>query len=87
MKELTHDFGAKIDRTEGMARRNGGFFKENHIIVPTEVHTGNRYILPNNPDITALLTDEDVLFKLRNLKNDFIDIYLNLYDGDSNKYR
>jgi AraC-like DNA-binding protein len=87
MKEVVHEFGIETHWVAPMAKAMGGDVKGNHIIVPPEMHTGTRYILPISPDITVMLADvtyhQDVQFKLRNVKDDFIGIYFNLTEGDS----
>lgn len=87
MKEVIHEFGIGTDWVEGMAQEMGGYVKDNYLIVPPEIHTGIRYVLPISPDITVMLADvtyhQDVHFKLRNSNYNFIGIYFNLTEGDS----
>jgi len=87
MKEVVHPFGVETDWIKEMATAMGGYVKGNHTIVPDDVHTGIRYTLSINEDITVLLADvtyhQDVLFKLRNDKTDFAGIYFNLTEGES----
>ena len=87
MKIVTHQFGVETDWISEMAAGLGGYVKGNYTIVPEEVHTGIRYVLSINDDITVLLSDvtyhQDVLFKLRNSKSDFAGIYFNLTEGES----
>lgn len=87
MKEVIHEFGVETDWVESMAKAMNGYVKENYIIVPDDIHTGTRYVLSINADITVLIADalyhQDMLFKLRNTRNDFIGIYFNLTEGES----
>ncbi len=87
MIEITHPFGVETDWVEKMAVEMGGYVEGNYTIVPDELHTGTRYTLAINEDITVLLADvtyhQDVLFRLRNDKTDFAGIYFNLTEGES----
>ncbi|MES2650865.1 MAG: AraC family transcriptional regulator [Bacteroidota bacterium] len=87
MKEVTHPFGVETHWVEEMAAAMGGYVEGNYTIVPDTIHTGTRYVLSINEDITVLLADvtyhQDVLFKLRNTKTDFAGIYFNLTEGES----
>lgn len=87
MKEVVHSFGVETDWIEEMATAMDGNVDGKYTIVPDTIHTGIRYTLPINDDITVLLADvtycRDVLFKLRNDKTDFAGIYFNLTEGES----
>lgn len=87
MKEIIHEFGIETDWVEPMAKALGGSISGNHMLIPDTVHTGTRYVLSVNPDITVMLADvlyhQDIHFKLRNTNPDFIGIYFNLTEGDS----
>ncbi|PBJ04606.1 helix-turn-helix transcriptional regulator [Flavobacterium sp. ACN6] len=87
MKEVIHQFGVEMHWATAMAKAMDGWVEGNHIIVPSQVHIGTRYVLAVNRDITVMLADvtynQDVHFKLRNSNNDFVGIYFNLTEGDS----
>lgn len=87
MKEIIHEFGIETDWVEPMAKALGGYISGNHMLIPDTVHTGTRYVLSVNPDITVMFADvlyhQDIHFKLRNTNSDFIGIYFNLTEGDS----
>lgn len=87
MITVTHPFGVETDWVQEMAMGLGGSVEGNYTVVPPEVHTGIRYVLPVSEDITVLLADvtyhQDVHFKLRNIRSDFSGIYFNLTEGDS----
>ncbi|NQX39426.1 AraC-type DNA-binding protein [Pedobacter steynii] len=87
MKEVIHQYGVELDWVAGLAAQLGGHVEGNRIIIPDEVHPGNRYILPINESLTAFIIDvnyrQDVVFKLRNTRSDFVGIYFNLTEGDS----
>lgn len=86
MKIVTHRFGVETAWIAEMAEAMGGALDGNFTLVP-EIHSGTRYTLSINEDITVLLADvtyhQDVLFKLRNKESDFAGIFFNLTEGES----
>lgn len=87
MKEIVHEFGIEKDWVAPMAEALDGYVQGNHMLIPDTIHTGIRYVLSVSPDITVMFADvlyhQDVHFKLRNSRQDFIGIYFNLTEGDS----
>lgn len=75
MKEVIHQYGVELDWVAGLAAQLGGHVE------------GNRIIIPINESLTAFIIDvnyrQDVVFKLRNTRSDFVGIYFNLTEGDS----
>ncbi|MEJ2903679.1 helix-turn-helix transcriptional regulator [Pedobacter panaciterrae] len=86
MKEVIYRFGVETDWVEELAVNLGGFVRGNFIIVPDDILTGTYYTLQISENITVMLVDviyhQDVLYKVRNIKNDFAGIYFNLTEGD-----
>ncbi|MCX2451611.1 AraC family transcriptional regulator [Pedobacter sp. PLR] len=87
MKEVVHQYGVELDWVAGLAAQIGGYVDGNYIRIADEVQQGNRYVLPINDHLTAFIIDvtyrQDVVFKLRNTRSDFVGLYFNLSEGDS----
>ncbi|RAJ20579.1 helix-turn-helix transcriptional regulator [Pedobacter cryoconitis] len=87
MKEITHHYGVELDWVKNMASQLGGYVDGNYIRVPGDKEYYTRYVCTINSDITAFIVDieysEDVLYKLRNKKSNFIGIYFNHIEGDA----
>lgn len=87
MKEVIHQYGVELDWVAGLAAQLGGYVEGNYIHIADEVQKGNRYVLPINEYLTAFIIDvtyrQDVVFKLRNTRSDFVGLYFNLSEGDS----
>ncbi|WP_316839988.1 helix-turn-helix transcriptional regulator [Pedobacter gandavensis] len=87
MKEVIHQYGVELDWVAGLAAELGGYVEGNYIRIADEVQKGNRYVLPINDHLTAFIIDvtyrQDVVFKLRNTRSDFVGLYFNLSEGDS----
>ncbi|WP_316734418.1 AraC family transcriptional regulator [Pedobacter aquatilis] len=87
MREVIHQYAVELDWMDDMAKQLDGYV-ENHLIkVPEHVLSGTRYACPIDENLTAFLLDvtyhEDVLFKMRNQRDDFVGIYFNLTEGDA----
>lgn len=87
MRKVIHEYGVELDWMESMATQLGGYVDGHHILVPEGGRTGTRYVCPVSDQITAFIIDvtyqEDVLYQLRNTKDDFVGIYFNLTEGDA----
>lgn len=87
MREVIHRYGVELDWVTDMAAELGGYVEGKYIIVPGEERPGNRFVLPINDNITAFVVDvtynEDVVYRLRNTRDDFVGIYFNLTEGDA----
>lgn len=87
MKEVIHQYGVELDWVPGLAAQLGGYMEGNYIRIADEVQRGNRYVLPINDHLTAFIIDvtyrQDVVFKLRNTRSDFVGLYFNLSEGDA----
>jgi len=87
MREVIHQYGVELDWVTDIAPKLGGYVEGNYIIVPGEARPGTRFVLPIDDKITAFVIDvtynEDVVYKLRNTRNDFVGIYFNLTEGDA----
>lgn len=87
MREVIHQYGVELDWMDEMADQLGGYVNGRYIEVPGEARTGTRYVCPINDQITAFIVDvaynEDVHYKLRNKKDDFVGLYFNLTEGDA----
>lgn len=85
MKEVIHQYGVELDWVPGLAEGIGGYVEDNYIRIADEVQQGNRYVLPINDHLTAFIIDvtyrQDVVFKLRNTRSDFVGLYFNLSEG------
>lgn len=87
MREVVHQYGVELDWMEDMAAKLEGFVADNQIKVPAHILSGIRYACPITDQLTAFVLDvtyhEDILYKLRNEKDDFIGLYFNLTEGDA----
>lgn len=87
MREVIHEYAVELDWMEDMASRLNGYVEDNQIKVPENILSGIRYACPIDENLTAFLLDvtyhEDVLFKMRNKRDDFVGIYFNLTEGDA----
>lgn len=87
MKEVIHQYGVELDWVEGLAAGISGYVEGNYIRIADEVQQGNRYVLQINDQLSAFIIDvtyrQDVVYKLRNTRNDFVGLYFNLSEGDS----
>jgi len=87
MKEVIHQYGVELDWVEGLAAGINGYVEGNYIRIADEVQQGNRYVLQINDQLSAFIIDvtyrQDVVYKLRNTRNDFVGLYFNLSEGDS----
>ncbi|MEJ5055818.1 helix-turn-helix domain-containing protein [Sphingobacterium sp. MYb382] len=87
MITVEHAFGLGTDWAAQMASGLGGTFQRDRLVIPPSVYTGTHLIYSVNSDITVMLADvcyhQDVLFQLRNKSSDFVGIYYNLTEGES----
>ncbi|MBB5638121.1 AraC-like DNA-binding protein [Pedobacter cryoconitis] len=87
MREVIHQYGVELDWVADIAPKLGGYVDGNHIIVPGEERPGTRYVLRVNDNISVFVIDvsytEDVVYRLRNTRDDFVGIYFNLTEGDA----
>ncbi|WP_316831016.1 hypothetical protein [Pedobacter aquatilis] len=87
MREVIHEYAVELDWMEDMAKRLDGYVENRQIKVPETILTGLRYACPIDENLTAFLLDvtyhEDILFKMRNQRDDFVGIYFNLTEGDA----
>jgi len=87
MRKVIHQYGVELDWMADMAIQLGGHVDGRYIVVPGEARTGTRYVCSVNEQITAFIVDvaynEDVIYKLRNTRDDFVGIYFNLTQGDA----
>jgi len=87
MREVIHEYAVELDWMEPMAKAMDGYLENRQIKVPESILTGIRYACPVNPALTAFLLDvtyhQDVLFKMRNTRDDFIGLYFNLTEGEA----
>lgn len=87
MIEVTHEYAVELDWMEPMAKAMGGYLEERHIKVPESILSGIRYACPVNAGLTTFLLDvtyhQDVYFKMRNTRHDFIGLYFNLTEGEA----
>ncbi|WGQ11644.1 AraC family transcriptional regulator [Pedobacter gandavensis] len=87
MKEVIHQYGVELDWVAGFAAGIGGYVEGNYIRIADEEQQGNRYVLQINDQLSAFIIDvtyrQDVVYKLRNTRSDFIGLYFNLSEGDS----
>lgn len=87
MREVIHQYGVELNWVTDIAPKLGGYVDGNYIIVPGEDRPGTRFILQINENITVFVIDvsynEDVVYKLRNTRDDFVGVYFNLTEGDA----
>ncbi|AYN03791.1 AraC family transcriptional regulator [Flavobacterium sp. 140616W15] len=87
MKKITHHYGVELDWVEPLAKELEGKIDGNFILVPDYIHTGNRYFLNCDPDISALYLDvvynSEIHLRQENKTDDFIGIYYDLTDGQA----
>lgn len=87
MKEVVHQYGVELDWVADLAAQLDGYVEGNCIRIPDELHPGNRYVLQINEQLSAFIIDvtyrQDVVFKLRNTRSDFVGLYFNLTEGES----
>lgn len=87
MITVEHAFGLGTDWAAQMASGLGGTFQQDRLVIPSAVYTGTHLIYAVNSDITVMLADvcyhQDVLFQLRNTSSDFVGVYYNLTEGES----
>lgn len=87
MKEVIHQYGVELDWVAGLAAGINGYVEGNYIRIADEVQQGNRYVLQINEQLSAFIIDvtyrQDVVYKLRNTRKDFVGLYFNLSEGDS----
>ncbi|MFB3390019.1 helix-turn-helix domain-containing protein [Flavobacterium sp. LAR06] len=86
MKKTVH-YGADLDWVQPLAEELEGRIDGNFIRVPEKIHTGSRYYLDCTGGIVALYLDvvyhNDITFIIKNKKTDFITLYYNLSEEDS----
>ncbi|RAJ31017.1 helix-turn-helix domain-containing protein [Pedobacter cryoconitis] len=87
MREVIHQYGVELEWVTDIAPKLGGYVDGNNIVVPGEARPGTRFILPINDNMTAFVVDvtynEDVIYRLRNIRDDFVGVYYNLTEGDA----
>ncbi len=87
MKKITHHYGVELDWVEPLAKELEGKIDGNFILVPDYIHTGNRYFLNCDPDISVLYLDvvynSEIHLRQENKTDDFIGIYYDLTDGQA----
>jgi len=87
MREVIHQYGVELDWVTDIAPKLGGYVEGNYIIVPGEARPGTRFVLPINEYITVFVINvtynEDIVYKLRNTRSDFVGVYFNLTEGDA----
>ena len=85
MKKITHHYGVELDWVEPFAKELEGKVDGNFIVVPDYIHTGNRYVLNCDPDISVLYLDveynSEIHLRQDNKTDDFIGVYYDLTDG------
>jgi AraC-like DNA-binding protein len=85
MKKITHHYGVELDWIEPLAKELEGKVDGNFILVPDYIHTGDRYVLNCDANISALYLDvvyhSEIHFRQINKTDDFIGIYYNLTEG------
>ncbi|MDN3673477.1 AraC family transcriptional regulator [Flavobacterium branchiarum] len=85
MKKITHHYGVELDWVELLAKELEGKIDGNFIIVPDYIHSGNRYFLNCDPDISVLYLDveynSEIHLRQENKTDDFVGIYYDLTDG------
>jgi AraC-like DNA-binding protein len=85
MKKITHHYGVELDWVEPLAEELEGKVDGNFILVPDYIHTGDRYVLNCDPNISALYLDvvyhSEIHFRQVNKTDDFIGVYYNLTEG------
>jgi len=87
MREVIHQYGVELDWMENMAAQLGGYVEDNFIKVPDDGSPGTRYVCSINEQITSFVVHvtykEDVLYKLRNTRHDFVSLFFNLTEGEA----
>lgn len=87
MKEVIHQYGVELDWVADLAAQLGGYAEGNQIIVTGEEWPGLRYVLPINDKISVFVIDvvynQDIVYKLRNTRDDFVAAFYNLTDGEA----
>ncbi|MBF7091281.1 helix-turn-helix transcriptional regulator [Flavobacterium sp. ALJ2] len=85
MKKITHHYGVELDWVEPLAKELEGKVEGNFILVPDYIHTGDRYVLNCDPNISALYLDvvyhSEIHLRQVNKTDDFIGVYYNLTEG------
>ncbi|PIF30172.1 AraC-like DNA-binding protein [Flavobacterium sp. 9] len=86
MKKITHHFGADLEWIKNFTNQFGGTIEGNHIVLPENISTGERYFLECEPGIVAYYVDvtyqSDFTFIQENKMHDFIGLYYNLTEGE-----
>ncbi|KAF2325785.1 helix-turn-helix domain-containing protein [Flavobacterium daemonense] len=87
MKKVIQHFGADLDWVDSYAKQFGGKVTGNSIIVPDEIHTGEKYYLSCGEGIVAFYVDVkyhiDLCLIQKNLKDDFIALFYNLSKSEN----
>lgn len=87
MKKVLHQFAVEFDWVEEFSKALDGFKEGSRIYCSSEIFQGIRYVSSINSDISVMLTDgmymQDISFELKNLTDDFVWIWYNLNDGNS----
>lgn len=87
MRKVIHQYGVELDWMPEMARQLDSQLLDHVIKVPDQFQSGLRYACPITDQLTVFVIDvtyhEDVLYSLRNNKNDFVGLYFNLTEGDA----
>lgn len=85
MKKITHHYGVELDWIEPLAKELEGKVDGNFILVPDYIHTGNRYVLNCDPNISVQYLDveynSEIHLSQDNKTDDFIGIYYDLTEG------
>ncbi|WP_281633136.1 helix-turn-helix domain-containing protein [Flavobacterium luteolum] len=82
MKKIIQHFGGDLEWVDSYAKQFGGKVSGNSIIVPKEIHTGEKYVLSCDEGIVALYVDVkyhiDLCLIQQNIKKDFVALFYNL---------
>lgn len=87
MKKITHQFGVELDWVNQFSNSLGGFQEGMHVIGNQNIFQGTRCVISITPDVSVMFTEglykQDVLFQIKNSSDDFVWIWYNLNDEDS----
>ncbi len=82
MREVTLSFGVELDWLPAYADQLGTEIQGNNLMLGGELFEGTRFAYQMNESISFLINDsiykEDIHFKIRNQKTDFLEIHYNL---------
>lgn len=82
MKQLTIGFGVELDWVPNYAAQLEADIHGNNIMVGSTLFEGTRFAYQIDPNISFLVCDaiykEDIHFKFKNTRSDFIEIHYNL---------